>query len=875
MITADTIRRSLQCGNHSCNCQKLNQNVHCPAHADSNPSLSVTDKDGKVLVKCHAGCAQSWVIAALKEKGLWPSGKANKGAKAKKELIASYEYRDAAGNLLFEVCRFRNPDSSKTFSQRRPITGGGSIWGLRAGEYQCFNNSGDWYPVGKKGPNPMAAVKKFPATQLVLYRLPELLAADPAVLVYILEGEKDVDRLRALGMVGTCNPMGAGKWRKEYDIHLQGRELILLPDNDQAGRDHAQKIAINLHGVAASVKIVELPALPEKGDFSDWLDAGGTVDQLQGLVEAASEFDPATVLAPDAETTIDKATKKGSTEEELSQQEILLNIAAAAELFHTPDDECYARFPVNEHLETWAIRSKGFRRWLSHGFYKYEGKGPNADAMQSALNVLEAQAQFDGPERPVWVRVAEHEGDIFLDLGNPAWEAVKITPRGWEVIADPPVCFRRSLSMLPLPCPERGGNLNDLRPFLNVASDADFLLMVAFIIAALRARGPYPILVENGEQGTAKTTTARAIGALIDPSTSPLRSAPREVRDLMIAATNSWLMGYDNLSGVPDWISDALCRLSTGGGFSTRELYTDREETIFEAMRPITLNGIDSLANRQDLADRALIFNLPQIPKEARRPEKEFWADFDKVRPRILGALLDAVSMALRNQTRIKLPTLPRMADFALWVTAAEPALPWPSGSFMAAYTGNRQEAVELSLEADVVAVAVRAHMADKEEWSGTPSELYEALKEHVAENTQKSKGWPKAAHVLTNRLKRAGTFLRKVGLIIDFGKSGNRQTTITRQRMQNGVQSAQSVQGQQNQGTSPDASKNMSVQRDGGNVHKENGYGILDASVTGMDASQKEASTRKADNHAGLDGMDAAGASLHPLEDDILEVEL
>jgi hypothetical protein len=346
------------------------------------------------------------------------------------------------------------------------------------------------------------------------------------------------------------------------------------------------------------------------------------------------------------------ASGKG-TGEELTQQEILLTIAAAAELFHTPDEECYARFPVNGHYETWAIRSKGFKRWLSHGFYKYAGKGPNAESLQAALNVLEAQAQFDGAERPVWVRVAEHEGNIYLDLGNPAWEAVKITPKGWEVIADPPVCFRRSRSMLPLPYPERGGSVNELRPFLNLASDSDFLLMVAFIIAAMRARGPYPIVVLNGEQGTAKTTTARVIGSLLDPSTSPLRSAPREVRDLMIAANNSWLMGYDNLSGVPDWISDALCRLSTGGGFSTRELYTDREETIFEAMRPITLNGIDSLANRQDLADRSLIFNLPQISEDARRPEKEFWTDFEKVQPRIIGAILDTVSMALRNQNSV------------------------------------------------------------------------------------------------------------------------------------------------------------------------------------------------------------------------------
>jgi hypothetical protein len=118
-----------------------------------------------------------------------------------------------------------------------------------------------------------------------------------------------------------------------------------------------------------------------------------------------------------------------------------LSIAAAAELFHTPDEEGYGILPINSHRETWAIRSKGFRRYLSHEFYKKEGKGPQAEAMSSALQVLEAKAQFDGPERPVWIRVAEHEGAIYLDLGNNSWEAVKITTTDWEVVSEPPVCF--------------------------------------------------------------------------------------------------------------------------------------------------------------------------------------------------------------------------------------------------------------------------------------------------------------------------------------------------------------------------------------------------------------------------------------------------
>jgi len=269
-----------------------------------------------------------------------------------------------------------------------------------------------------------------------------------------------------------------------------------------------------------------------------------------------------------------------------------------------------------------------------------------------------------------------------------------------------------------------------------------------------------------------------------------------------------------------------------------------------------------------------LIFNLPQIPEDARRPEKEFWADFEEVRPRILGALLNAVSMALREQDSVKLSILPRMADFAIWVTAAEPALPWPSGSFLSAYTGNRQDAVELSLEADPVAVAVRALMANKEEWSGMPSKLYGDLKAHVAEDTQKSKAWPKAAHVLTSRLKRLATFLRAVGFKIDFGKSGNRRTTITRQGGSS-AQSAQSAQPLTTQGVLSGASENSSAQPGTRSAPNGNGGEILDASLTSMDGSQKEAPDRKDDKHAVLDALDASDASLHAPEGDILEVEI
>jgi hypothetical protein len=220
---------------------------------------------------------------------------------------------------------------------------------------------------------------------------------------------------------------------------------------------------------------------------------------------------------------------------------------------------------------------------------------PNSDALQSALNIIEAKAHFDSPERIVYVRVGGLNGRIYLDLADESWRAVEIDATGWRVIDEPPVRFRRASGMQALPMPLPGGSVELLRSYLNVKTDADFVLVVAWVLACLRDRGPYPVMVLSGEQGSAKSTFCAILRALLDANTAPLRALPREDRDLFIAASNGHLLCFDNVSGLSAWISDTLCRLATGGGFAIRQLYTDQDEILFDATRPMILNGIEDI----------------------------------------------------------------------------------------------------------------------------------------------------------------------------------------------------------------------------------------------------------------------------------------
>lgn len=370
----------------------------------------------------------------------------------------------------------------------------------------------------------------------------------------------------------------------------------------------------------------------------------------------------------------------------------------------------------------------------------------------------------------------------------------RIGPEGWKVCTASPIPFIRAHGMLALPVPEPGGSLDELRTFLAVDDD-EWRILVAYLAMCLHPHGPYPILVLLGSGGSGKSTMARFLRRLVDPNVGDLNALPRDERDLMIAASNSWIQAFDNVSFLPDWLSDALCRLATGGALRTRQLYSDGSETIFNEQRPIILNGIGRFVTREDLLSRAVVIDVPEIPKEKRRTESLLWADFRAAHGRILGALLDAVSGALREVAAVSMNDQPRMADFARWGTAVERGLKWPRDSFIASYNGlldtGAHEMVESSLFTQTLLEILRVYRGT---WRGTPRHLLDELDVHVGSISGDRKEMPRSARGVTAALQRYAGVLRRVGVTVERPPRGQERVIVIRQEMTSGAHAEGSV---------------------------------------------------------------------------------
>lgn len=444
------------------------------------------------------------------------------------------------------------------------------------------------------------------------------------------------------------------------------------------------------------------------------------------------------------------------------------------------DDDVYATMTVRNHKETFLLSSKRFKGFIAQRMYSQLGKTIGENAMAEAIRVVEASTFETGERQSVHVRLGQGEdGTIYVDLADDGYHAIQTTPDGWKVVTDPPVCFLRRGGMRPLSLPEGDGVISDLKRFLNVEEN-DFPLVCAWLINCFHPSGPYPILQLHGEQGSAKTTMSLMLRSLVDPNLAPLRVMPQTIQDLAIAAASSSLLAYDNLSFIRPELSDALCRLATGGGFATRRLYTDDEEVIFQACRPILINGIEELGNRADLLDRMIMITLPSIDRRHRRDEEALWEEFECEEPLLFGAILDGVVLALRNHRNVNPPTLGRMADFERWAIAASPLF-GGAEIFRAAYRTNITRMNALALESTPIVEALQHLLKEHHgRWRGNSLQLLEELNRleswsSSASGIGRGRSWPKSPRGMSGLLRRSTPSLRAIGIHVGFNDRGRR----------------------------------------------------------------------------------------------------
>lgn len=429
-----------------------------------------------------------------------------------------------------------------------------------------------------------------------------------------------------------------------------------------------------------------------------------------------------------------------------------------------------------------SIRSRGFRLAVRKLVWPEMG-AVGSEAVTTAAATLEGRAIHEGPRHELHPRVASKDGELWIDLDGS--RAVRVTPGAWRVVENGvPYVFRHYTHQRSLPDPERGGDLKALERHVRLAGKDDRLLLLVYLSTALLPGFPMPAVVFHGVQGSTKSTHLKLVKRLIDPSAVEVRRSIKDGTEFAQAATQNRALFFDNLSSLPEWLSDALCGAVTGDGWSKRALFTDDDSFHFEYQGLVGLGGINLVARKSDLLERSLIFPLEPVPPSERVDEKSFWDSFEADRAKIFGGMLDVLAEAMKIEPSVCVKESPRMADFARWGVAAAIAMGSTQDDFLAAYSRNVDRQNEAAIEANPLAQAVIAMMEPEDIWVGSPSRLLQKLGS-VASSigiSTRSQSWPKEPSWLTRRLTECQPNLQSVG-ITWTAKRSPRERLITIER--------------------------------------------------------------------------------------------
>lgn len=497
----------------------------------------------------------------------------------------------------------------------------------------------------------------------------------------------------------------------------------------------------------------------------------GAIEEGADFLDSVADDDGVTGQVADGIRIKDK---KGRP---LSQASILTQIGMRHKLFHDAGRDAYAQFKAKGCIQVLPIGGNDYRDVLAGEFYRLMRKGPGRSAVADAISTITAAAKFDGEQHPVFRRVGHDQDWIYIDRGDEDWTCFKVGADGWSYERKHPVHFRRAGKPLALPMPT-GPDFSRIWRYVNVKEE-DRVLVAGWLLAALRPGRPCPILLLVGEQGTGKSATCRILKNLTDPSAAPLRAPPKDEKDMLIAANSSWVFVLDNLSGASAQMSDALCRLCTGGAHSARKLYSDDEEILLDIQRPVILNGIDDPASRPDLAERCIHLELPML--DGRMTEAELEQRFRHDEGAIMGAILDALSLAMRDHATVQIGPLPRMADFARLAAAGLPALGFSKEQFLVAYRSNQRGAMDASLEFSSLGRTLIAFMFTHSHWSGTVTNLLATLAAFASDSDRHSQTWPRSPKGLTMMLRRLAPALRNRGIRVETSRDAEERTLTLR----------------------------------------------------------------------------------------------
>jgi len=443
-------------------------------------------------------------------------------------------------------------------------------------------------------------------------------------------------------------------------------------------------------------------------------------------------------------------------EDKKSQADMMIELAMEAGdiFFHDELVEKYVAIESNGNPVVHKISSQDYKSFLVKRFFKETKKAPSKDSINQAVGVLEALAQYEGEEINVAKRCTKKDNAIYYDLGDKQWTFIKITKNGWESDNSGQILFTRRKTMKEQVLPEKYDDISILNKHCRFKTDEDKVLHIVSIITKFLPIGN-PIVVYHGEKGASKTTTMRMDRSIVDPSARDVISMPKSGTDLSLVLHNNYLPCFDNIDSISAEKSDILCTAATGGGFSRRKLYTDDEETIYEYKVPVILNGINVVATRPDLLDRSLLLGLERISEDERKEESEVWEEFNRDKPKMLGAIFSTISKAMDIYPNVKLSKLGRMADFTRWGYAIAEACGIGGERFLNAYLDNQYKANDEAVSSNPIAVAIVRLMEKTQSFEGSASKLLEVLNSIAEEekiDTQ-SRLWAKEPNVLSRRL--------------------------------------------------------------------------------------------------------------------------